>query len=36
MDSVRQFTGEVREMWRDLQGGEFEMDVQDTTNRTTM
>jgi hypothetical protein len=31
LDSVRQFTGEVREMWRDLQGSDFELDVPDRT-----
>jgi hypothetical protein len=31
MDSLRQFTGEVREMWRDLQGSDFELDSPDTT-----
>ena len=30
MDSVRQFTGEVREMWHDMQGSDFELDVTDT------
>jgi hypothetical protein len=34
MDNVRQFAGEVREMWRDLQGSEFELDVPDTTDTT--
>jgi phage-related protein len=32
MANVRQFTGEVREMWHDLQGSDFELDVPDTSN----
>jgi hypothetical protein len=37
MDNVRQFAGEVREMWHDIQGGDLELEPPDatTTGRTT-
>lgn len=34
MDNVRQFAGEVREMWHDLQGSDLELEAPDTSSTT--